>query len=264
MGNLLGFEQPTCCPPGSHGYLQATHEATGTVVKEGELEFYISKGTEKPTSALILCPDIWGWNGGRIRAIADHFAKSYMVVIPKMLNPVFEGGTDGDAMSPTSSFNLNWIKQFPWPVQKPKMDVALKLCTDAGVTKIGVLGFCYGGHPACWASSEHADLIVAGAVFHPSMQLEGVAFGGDMIELTKKVKCPFLICPAGGDLPMFAEDSDFGNALKSTPKGAECAWKNYPKMAHGWTVRGDTRYESIRQDCEAAMKDAEDFFAKYL
>lgn len=112
----------TCCPPGSHPYLAATHDATGTVVTEGDMQFYINKGTKSPTSAIILLPDIWGWNGGRIRAIADYFASTYMVVIPKILNPTFEGGTDGDAMSPTSIFNMNWIKQFPWPVQKPKID----------------------------------------------------------------------------------------------------------------------------------------------
>jgi len=254
----------SCCPPGSLPYLAATYEATGTVVTENGCDFYITSKSPEPKSAIILCPDIWGWNGGRIRAVADHFANSYLVVIPKLLNPVFEGGTDGDAMSPSSAFNMDWIKQFPWTVQKPKLDTALKLCKDKGIAKIAVLGFCYGGHPASWASSENPDLIVCGAVFHPSMQLETFAFGGNMLDLMKTVKCPFLIAPAGGDLPMFAEDGEFGEALKSSVKGGECVWKVYAEMTHGWSCRGDIADEKIKRDCEAVMKDTTEFFAKYL
>jgi len=199
-----------------------------------------------------------------VRAIADAFAASYMVVIPKYLNPVFEGGTDGDAMSPKSEFNMDWIKQFPWKVQKPKMDAAIKLCKGNGITKIGVFGFCYGGHPACWASSENQDLISCGVVAHPSIQLETYAFGGNMAELVKSVKCPFLIAPAGNDLPLFAEEGEFGSALKASAKGAECVWKSYPDMSHGWTCRGDLADEKVKRDVEAVMKDASEFFKKYL
>lgn len=254
----------SCCPPGSHPYLQATHEATGTVVSEGGCDFYINKTTESPTSAIILCPDIWGWNGGRIRAIADHFASTYMVVIPKILTPVFEGGTDGDGMAPTSAFNMDWLKGFPYNVQRPKMDAAIALCKAKGITKIAVVGFCYGGHPACWASSEHPDIITCGVVFHPSMQLEQYAYGGSMTDLMKKIKCPFLFAPAGGDLPMFAEDGDFGEAVKASDKGSECVWKLYPEMVHGWTVRGDPSDPAIARDTESAIKEAASFMAKYL
>jgi len=254
----------TCCPPGSHPYLKTSYEPTGTVVSEGGYDFYINKATERPTSAIILCPDIWGWNGGRIRAIADDFAASYMVVIPKLLNPVFEGGTDGDGMSPTSAFNMDWIKQFPWPTQKPKVDAAIALCKSKGITKIGVFGFCYGGHPACWASSENPELITCGVVFHPSMQLEEFAFGGSLVGLMKSIKCPFLFAPAKGDLPMFAEKGPFGDAVKSSAKGGECVWKEFRDMEHGWTCRGDLGDVAIARDVEEAMKQAAEFVAKYL
>merc|ERR1712050_659475 len=35
------LDSMTCCPPGSHPYLAAAHDATGTVVKDGDMEFYI-------------------------------------------------------------------------------------------------------------------------------------------------------------------------------------------------------------------------------
>jgi len=222
---------------------------------------YINKPAETPTSAIILCPDMYGWNGGRTRNLADHFASKYLVLVPKILTPGFEH--DGDGAAPTSGFNVEWISQFKWSVQKPKLDAALALCKAEGITKIGVLGLCYGGHPACWMSVENPELVTCGVVAHPSIQLENV-YGGNMIELVTKLNCPFLIAPAGNDLDKFGEDTDFGNALKATAKGSECVFKPYPDMNHGWSCRGDLANPETKRDVELVVKDAEAFFAKYL
>lgn len=95
-------------------------------------------------------------------------------------------------------------------------------------------GFCYGGHPACWASSENAD-IACGVVCHPSMQLEKFAFGGDCDALLKSVRCPYLIMPAGNDLPNWGKDGDFGKAFLSSPCAGQMEFVNFPEMTHGWT-----------------------------
>lgn len=76
-----------------------------------------------------------------MRAWADSIAASgYLVVVPKLLTPCMDGGTDGDALSPDSKFDMEWIKQFPWPTQKPKVDAALAFLRSKGATKIGVIG----------------------------------------------------------------------------------------------------------------------------
>ena len=37
---------------------------------------------------ILLVPDIWGWDSGRVRNIADHLAEAgYLVVVPKILQP---------------------------------------------------------------------------------------------------------------------------------------------------------------------------------
>lgn len=254
----------SCCPDGSWPYLAASYEAKGSVQTEGGVELYVAPVTGTPTSAVILCPDIWGWNGGRIRAVADHFASfGYLTVIPKLLTPARNGGTDGDAMAPDDTFDIDWIKQFPYDVQRPKVEAVKAFVKAKGATKIGVIGFCYGGHPACWASRESTD-ITCGVVFHPSMQLEMFAFGGDMKALIEGVQAPFLIAPAGNDLELFAEDTDFGKALKASAKGGECAWKPFPDMTHGWTCRGDLKEANVARDVELAMKAGEEFLKKYL
>ncbi len=80
--------------------------------------------------AILVCPDIWGWDSGRLRNIADHLAEAgYLVVVPKILQPPcaiytrsialrspicrLEGGTNGDALSPEIA---PWIPETGgWP-----------------------------------------------------------------------------------------------------------------------------------------------------
>jgi len=232
---------------------------------DGDVEVYQAQVKGSPSAAVIVCPDVWGWNGGRTRAIADSLSDAgYVVVVPKLLSPPKDGGTDGDALAPTAAFDMEWIMQFPWEVQKPKLAAVVEHLKQQGISKVGMLGFCYGGHPAMWASAEWPDVVSCGIVCHPSIQLEG-AFGGDFAALVKSAKAPFLIAPAGGDLPMYAPDgSEFATALAASAKGAECVIKPYPDMAHGWMTRGDVSDEAVARDVELMMEDIFSFLAKYL
>lgn len=264
----------SCCPPGSHPYLEAKHADLGKLVSCGgdsgliEVNLYVARPSGAFTSAVIVLPDVWGWNGGRVRAIADSLAGAgYLAVVPRLLAPGLDGGTDGDALPPGGAFSMDWIKAFPWEVQRPKVAAALAYVkgelsdhTDAG--KVGVLGFCYGGHPACHLSA--GGDITCGVVAHPSMQLEQFAFGGDFPALTRSVGCPFLMLPAGNDLALFGPETEFAAALKQSAKGAECVIKPYPEMAHGWVPRGDLADPKVKRDVEAAMADVLGWFAKYL
>ena len=115
LSNLaMAQEGKACCPPGSEPYLQSEYAATGSIesVPYGDgatLEMYCPpRQKEGLTSAVIVAPDVWGWNGGRTRAIADSIAaKGHIVVVPKLLaTPAMDGGTDGDALGPDSKFSM--------------------------------------------------------------------------------------------------------------------------------------------------------------
>lgn len=54
--------------------MAADYTAQGDVVSTGAVDLYQAPIPAGTTKALLLCPDIFGWNGGRIRAIADSFA----------------------------------------------------------------------------------------------------------------------------------------------------------------------------------------------
>jgi hypothetical protein len=87
----------SCCPPGSHGYLHSGgYTPEGKIVTAGSTELYAT-GSAGPNAVLLVpvpapaarsavalvsvwscihCPqDVFGWNGGRTRAIADHLAR---------------------------------------------------------------------------------------------------------------------------------------------------------------------------------------------
>ena len=122
-----------CCPPHSHGYLASTRDHKGTkITAVGGTELYSTGSLSESGRAILLVPDIWGWDSGRVRNIADHLAQAgYLVVVPKILQPTcvvvlapiialcpryyrYNGGTDGDALSPDVA---PWIPETGgWPV----------------------------------------------------------------------------------------------------------------------------------------------------
>ena len=54
--------------------------------------------------------------------MADGLAEQgYLVIVAKLLVTAGKPGTDGDALAPDETFNMDWIKTFPWTVQKPKV-----------------------------------------------------------------------------------------------------------------------------------------------
>ena len=264
----------SCCPPDSHPYLKpdANYEHVGQELLSNYssgLGMYRVGDLDETKRAVVICPDVFGWKGGRVRAIADYFAGSgYFVVVCRLLAPSDEidehtWSGEQDGLAPDAEFNLEWMKQYPWSRQEHKLDEAVRYVKFLGATKICMLGFCYGGHPCFWASSKYPEDIVCGAVCHPSMQLEGV-FGGDFMGLITSVKAPFLILPAGNDLPMYdPAGSDFASALKASAKGDECAIKVYPEMKHGWTCRGDITDPAVATDVQGAIRDVLAFFNKW-
>ena len=154
-------------------------------------------------------------------------------------------------------------QNFPWEKQKPKVEAALGYLKAAGCEKIGVMGFCYGAHLCCWASATDPT-VKAAVCCHPSAQLEG-AFGGDTVKLLESVKCPFLLAPAGNDLPMWAEESDFGQAIRRSDDGHnEITFIYYFEQKHGWSCRGDLQDESVKRDVESVMGHAIGFFNKLV
>ena len=70
------------------------------------------------------------------------------MAVGKLLStPALDGGTDGDALPPNGEFSLEWIQNFPWEKQRPKVEAALAFLKAEGCTKIGVMSAAQGSNP---------------------------------------------------------------------------------------------------------------------
>mmetsp|Transcript_26674 Transcript_26674/g.82044 ORF Transcript_26674/g.82044 Transcript_26674/m.82044 type:complete len:298 (+) Transcript_26674:1041-1934(+) len=257
-------EKMACCPPEALPYLVAEPATTGKKESVEGVEFYVS-GPSGASAAILLFPDVWGWDSGRTRALADAFAEEgYRVYVPKLLQPPLEGGTDGDGLPPTFDLQargadfLPWIKTVTWEATKPKVEALLAHAKADGASTVGVVGCCWGGW-ACFQTSALTADVKCGVIFHPSCQIEG-AHGGDVQKLCKRVQAPMCFMPAAGDAPeLYGEE---GSLVVGCPAGSKT--KLFADMAHGWVPRGDVANADVKRDVALAMSEAIAYFADKL
>eukprot|EP00928_Gymnodinium_smaydae_P078799 TRINITY_DN62873_c0_g1_i1.p2 TRINITY_DN62873_c0_g1~~TRINITY_DN62873_c0_g1_i1.p2 ORF type:complete len:415 (-),score=101.29 TRINITY_DN62873_c0_g1_i1:145-1389(-) len=256
----------SCCPPGSAPYLAADHKDEGTVRSVDDVPFYQVGSGER---GLLLLPDIWGWNGGRTRALADEFAKKGLSVwVPKLLTPV-EGGTDGDALPPTFDIGkrggeLGALFGGDWHSSKttPKVLKVIGSMKNVGIKKMGILGVCYGAWIAnCVANDPPKGIDLVGcASAHPSIHLEGGFGDGDPAALAARSTVPFALFPCGevgsngADPDIY--DSPDGALYKALEKkhAGKNVTKRFTAMRHGFFTRGS--YSGIPDALNAGTGDA--------
>mmetsp|Transcript_25470 Transcript_25470/g.37570 ORF Transcript_25470/g.37570 Transcript_25470/m.37570 type:complete len:263 (-) Transcript_25470:118-906(-) len=261
----------SCCPSDSTPFYADDYVCKGKeeTIANGT-EIYTVGNESSNSKAIILIPDIWGWDGGRTRRIADFLAESYpLVVVPKLLTPSFEGGTHGDGLPP--DFNIEgprapeafgWLGSLKWDDNIcPKMKAVFDYLDSKGFANIGMVGFCWGGWVVCKCASL-SDKIRVAVVPHPSIQIEGGLMGGDNVALASQVHFPILLLPAGND---GAEYRDGGELLEVFKRNhAASASEDYPDMRHGWASRGDMSDDAVRRDATKAINRVQAFLSEHL
>ena len=216
------------------------------------------------SKAIIMISDIFGWNSGRLRAIADMFSEktNSLVVIPMLLVPPFEGGTDGDGFPP--NFNMgkrfmeasSYLKTITWEeIVKPRLSVIHSILLKKGgdSIKISAMGFCWGGWAVTKMLSEPELFtnITCGITAHPSVSTVEANFGGDTINLLKKVSKPILFLPASNDPPEYS-----GSFLEAVKENNPLSYTiNFPDVVHGFYVRGDIGTAEVRAAFDKATQN---------
>lgn len=231
--------------------------------------------TGNPTNGngVVLVPDVWGWDSGRVREWADDLSAKLgaYCIVPKFLsggnppfNGPFEGGTNGDGLPPTLDLDKRGKEAFPfilsfkWDIIQPRMVNAMAHMKEKGCTKIGGVGFCWGGWALFHGSGAGGDLACC-AIPHPSCHLEGM-FKGDPVALAGTVKCPCLMMPAGNDPDLYLPGT--GAVMGKLPAGSES--KPFPDMLHGWSIRGDLADAKVARDAKLVYEETEKYLQKYL
>jgi len=255
---VLPDEAGSCCPPGS---LPATLPPADykTQGKEENLDgtkVYVVKPDRKTGKAVIFFPDVFGWNGGRIRQLADEFALAgFLSIIPDVF------GDDNWRTDRDSATLPTWVKQFPWdPLVSKHLAHMYAYLEQQGVSKIGVVGFCWGSYPVLKASAT--GKVQAGVSFHPSHPRISAAMGEDEKALLEAVKVPQLFLPAGNDGETVKEKGLADGIFKKS--GVELVIKEFPESAHGWSIRGDLSSPTVARDVRQAVDLAKQFFQKHL
>jgi dienelactone hydrolase len=254
----------SCCPPNSLGYLQNTYSSKGSETLFGTTDVYIS-GDASSNNVVVMIPDVYGWKGGRMRALADYFGDAgYLAVVPKLLQPAFnndaEDGLPGnfDWSSQGTEFG-QYMLSLPWEGSlKPRIASILDHIQSLGDKSIVMTGCCWGGLVLAWAAGDYQDIIKAGVIFHPSLSLEERIFGGNSAKVAEKIKCPILLMPAGNDPPIYRTGGDVLETLKSN--NSKSNFIDFPNMQHGWVSRGDVSDPDTKEAVQKALTEAFTFF----
>jgi len=259
-----------CCPPNAEKYLAAEYDTTGsTHTLENGHEFYRT-GLPTATKAILLIPDVFGWNGGRTRNVADFFAEAgYYVVVPKLLVPALEGGTDGDGLFPDFDWTIpEHVAKFPDymhtvnfnDVLKPRLLSATAHINLLGIDCIHLTGFCWGGWIGflALADPDFHNKYLSIAIAHPSVSLEQMIFGRPVADLVDKVTKPVLFMPAKGDPDEYRENGAWFRTLKA--KFPTSRTIDFSEMNHGFVPRGDVSKPEVKEAVEKAMNAALAFY----
>lgn len=162
-----------CCPPGSLGPGGPSDYKTVGAIEtvKGHDIYVVGKGDV----AVMILPDIWGWNSGRTRLVADEFAaEGYLVVVPRSFKVPLKGGTDGDGLYPAFTFDANGAEFLPWLKEASSVEHTTEMINNTvafvksrGATKIGVVGCCWGA----WAGKMQKHNIHP-ARLHPHITMQ--------------------------------------------------------------------------------------------
>ena len=98
-----------------------------------------------------------------------------------------------------------YLGSLKWDLIQPKISAAIEYLKSKGATKIGMVGFCWGGWVVAQASAMTADITV-GVIPHPSITVEDKLFGKSSAELVSQA-CLYASCVDSPNNSVFSTTS---------------------------------------------------------
>jgi dienelactone hydrolase len=246
-------------PPGSCCTLGSLHEGQPTgqdITIDGDTAAYLATppaGKAHEGVGVLYLPDVLGiWQNSKL--MADSFAANgYLTIIPDLFN------NDQLAVNRPDDFDImGWITKGTGgnnPHTPEYVDAAvlkgIKALQDRGVTKIGAVGYCFGGK---YVVRHYKNGIKVGYSAHPS-------FVSD--EELAAITGPFSIAAA-------ETDSIFTTELRHKSEGILAKtgqpWQInlFSGTEHGFSVRGDLSDPKQRFAKERAFAQSVEWFDQWL
>jgi dienelactone hydrolase len=252
----------SCCPPGSEPYTNQPedYEFKGSVQDIGNLDTYFV-GPKSSKSAIVLICDVFGLHSGLHKVIADNLALELdiLVAIPDLFHgdpPFTENRPVQEAFGKAFETCLfhhieSDLTQRLFPYLKETL----------GVEKIGMIAFCYGMYIATHLLPS--GLIHAAASPHPSIYTFMNKLNEDPTLFFKTSKCPVMLLNSGNDPVEQGPHGALHEAILQTQYGSDSVFESFPDMKHGWSVRGESTPEIVR-DRKRVMQLYLEFFRAHL
>ena len=207
------------------------------------------------TRCIVWNYDIFGFDMGRTRQLADELAeRGFMVIIPDFYRGTF--------IDPSKGGDVRGFIRDHTKLENLKRDWEKFICPYAmrlGARKFGVIGTCWGTYPVIRFSAYPE--VTVGVSMHPSHPgiMRGLSENEEEAYEAIKNKSYQLFMPAGSDPDSVKTGGLASNILKKRAKVVE-----FPDMNHGWTTRGDLSQPDVERDVNKAMSEATKFFDKHL
>jgi len=245
----------TCCTVG----VKHEGETTGTLTKiAGGIEAYIAKPKGKTVhekTAILFLPDVIGiWENSKL--IADQYAANgYYTLIVDLFN--------GDALSLNrpDDFDIKaWLTKgtggnnpHTFEAVDPIVEKSIKYLKEQGFTKIGAVGYCFGGKYVVRFMPTGKGIDV-GFVAHPSFVEES--------ELAA-ISGPLSIAAAETD-QIFPADKRHKSEEILVKTGQPYQINLFSGVVHGFSVRCDLSKKVEKFAKEKAFLQAVEWFDEYL
>jgi len=240
------------------------HEGTpeGKWEEIGGVKSYVGTPTvDYPKDKVILyLADVFGPQLENAQLLVDDFARNgFKVIAPDYLNgdPI---PADAMLFGDKPSFDIGaWFANHGADKTRPTLDKVVAALKADGITKIGAIGYCFGGRYVFDLAFDNA--IQASVVNHPSL----LKVPDDLDNYIIKSSAPLLInsCETDSQFPIAAQaladqllgDGKFKHGYKR---------EYFDGCTHGFAVRGDLSNPKVKAGKEGAFKSAVEWFIKNL
>ncbi|KAJ1028610.1 hypothetical protein NDA16_001776 [Ustilago loliicola] len=241
-----------CCtiPP-----VKSDYTPKGTIEKIGGLDAY-TIGPKDAKKAIVVVYDIFGfWPTTQQGADLLADATKARVVMPDFFRgkPLTHDDYPPQTDAQKQKFQDFFKSAGDFSARKPDVEAAAEALKKDGATKLGLMGFCWGGKLSVLAGGEGTKFASVAQV-HPAMVDP---------EDAKKLTVPIANFPSG-DEPK--EDVDkFQQEVQKKDFAKDSVYKLYGESHHGWAAaRANLKDEGNAKNFQDVYQRLADFFNKTL
>jgi len=223
--------------------------------KVGGLDCY-AIGPKDSKKAIIVVYDIFGfWPTTKQGADILAEATKARVVMPDFFRgkPIAQEDYPPDTQEKKDAFQAFFGAQGNFQARKPDADAVADALRKDGASKIGIMGFCWGGKFSVLNGGEGSKY-AAVAQIHPAMVDPKDA---------EKLTVPIANFPSKDEPKEDVEK--FEAEVQKKPFASECEYKTYPENHHGWaSARADLKDETNFKAFQDVYQRLANFFNKQL